>query len=142
MANITRYDPYGDIFDDFVKGFFVRPLAAVEAGESARRLKVDVSEKDTEYRVLAEIPGVKKDEIQVDIEGDVVTISAETRAEKDVKEGERVIHSERYYGKMSRSFRLGQEVDQTKANAKYTEGVLELVLPKKAAANAKRLTIQ
>lgn len=142
MANITRYDPYGDIFDDFVKGFFVRPLAAVEPGESARRLKVDVSEKDTEYRVLAEIPGVKKDEIQVDIEGDVVTISAETRAEKDVKEGERVIHSERYYGKMSRSFRLGQEVDQAKAGAKYTDGVLELVLPKKAAANAKRLTIQ
>jgi HSP20 family protein len=142
MANITRYDPYGDIFDDFVKGFFVRPMASVEPGETARRLKVDVSEKDSEYRVLAEIPGVKKDEIQVDIEGDVVTISAETRAEKDVKEGERVIHSERYYGKLSRSFRLGQEVDQTKANAKYTDGVLELVLPKKAAANAKRLTIQ
>ena len=142
MATITRYDPYGDIFDDFVKGFFVRPLAAVEPGQTARRLKVDVSEKDAEYRVLAEIPGVKKDEIQVDIEGDVVTISAETRAEKDVKEGERVIHSERYYGKISRSFRLGQEVDQAKANAKYTDGVLELVLPKKAAANAKRLTIQ
>ena len=68
--------------------------------------------------------------------------TAETRAEKDVKEGERVIHSERYFGKVSRSFRLGQEVDQAKASAKYTDGVLELVLPKKIAASAKRVTIQ
>ena len=142
MANITRYDPFGDIFDDVMKGFFVRPLATVEQGETVRRMKIDVSEKDTEYKVMAEIPGVKKDEINVDIEGDVVSISAETRAEKDVKEGERVIHSERYYGKISRSFRLGQEVDQTKAQAKYNDGILELVLPKKAAASSKRLTIQ
>jgi HSP20 family protein len=142
MANISRYDPFGDIFDDVMKGFFVRPLAGAEPGETVRRMKIDVSEKDSEYRVLAEIPGVKKDEIQVDIDGDVVSISAETRAEKDVKEGERVIHSERYFGKVSRSFRLGQEVDQSKAHAKYTDGVLELVLPKKAAASAKRLAIQ
>ena len=142
MVNITRYDPFGEVFDDLMKGFLVRPVAAAEAGETVRRMKIDVAEKDGEYKVLAEIPGVKKDEIQVDIEGDVVSISAETRAEKDVKEGERVIHSERYFGKVSRSFRLGQEVDQAKASAKYTDGVLELVLPKKTAASAKRVTIQ
>ena len=142
MLNITRYDPYGDIFDDFMKGFFVRPVAATEAGETVRRIKIDVTEKDREYKVMAEIPGLKKDDIHVDIEGDVVSLSAETRGEKDVKEGERVIHSERYFGKVSRSFRLGQEVDETKATAKYTDGVLELVLPKKAAASTRRLTIQ
>ena len=142
MVNITRYDPFGDVFDDLMKGFLVRPVAAAEAGETVRRMKIDVAEKDGEYKVLAEIPGVKKDDIQVDIEGDVVSISAETRAEKDVKEGERVIHSERYFGKISRSFRLGQDVDQAKASAKYTDGVLELVLPKKIAASAKRVTIQ
>ena len=142
MVNITRYDPFGDVFDDLMKGFLVRPVAAAEAGETVRRIRIDVAEKDGEYKVLAEIPGVKKDDIQVDIEGDVVSIAAETRAEKDVKEGERVIHSERYFGKISRSFRLGQEVDQAKASAKYTDGVLELVLPKKTAASAKRVTIQ
>ena len=142
MVNITRYDPFGDVFDDLMKGFLVRPVAAAEAGETVRRIKIDVVEKDGEYKVLAEIPGVKKDDIQVDIEGDVVSISAEARAEKDVKEGERVIHSERYFGKVSRSFRLGQEVDQAKASAKYSDGVLELVLPKKTAASAKRVTIQ
>jgi len=143
MANITRYDPFGDVLDDLMRGFLVRPIAAVEPGETARRLKIDVcAGKDGEYRVLAEVPGVKKEDIQVDIEGDVVSISAESRAEKDVKEGERIIHSERYFGKVSRSFRLGQEVDQSKASAKYSDGVLELVLPKKAAASTKRVTIQ
>ena len=142
MVNITRYDPFGDVFDDLMKGFLVRPVAAAEAGETVRRIKIDVVEKDGEYKVLAEIPGVKKDDIQVDIEGDVVSITAEARAEKDVKEGERVIHSERYFGKVSRSFRLGQEVDQAKASAKYTDGVLELALPKKTGASAKRVTIQ
>jgi HSP20 family protein len=142
MANITRYDPFGDVLDNLMKGFFVRPLATADVDEAVRRIKVDVSEKDGEYRVLAEVPGVKKEDIQVDIEGDVVAISAETRSEKDVKEGERVIHSERYFGKIARSFRLGQEVDQAKAIAKYDDGVLELVLPKKLAASGRRLTIQ
>ena len=142
MVNITRYDPFGDVLDDLMKGFLVRPVAAAEAGETVRRIRIDVAEKDGEYKVLAEIPGVRKDDIQVDIEGDVVSICAEARAEKDVKEGERVIHSERYFGKVSRSFRLGQEVDQAKASAKYSDGVLELVLPKKTAASAKRVTIQ
>jgi len=142
MVNITRYDPFGDVFDDLMKGFLVRPVATAEVGETVRRMKIDVAEKDGEYKVLAEVPGVKKEDIQVDIEGDVVSISAESRAEKDVKEGERIIHSERYFGKVSRSFRLGQEVDQSKASAKYSDGVLELVLPKKAAASTKRVTIQ
>ncbi len=141
MANITRYDPFGDIFDDLMKGFFVRPLAA-EQGEPVRRMKIDVTEANGDFKVTAELPGVKKEDISVDIDGDLVSISAETRAEKETREDERVVHSERYFGKVSRSFRLGQEVDQAKAEAKYADGVLQLVLPKKSAAAAKRLSIQ
>ena len=111
MVNITRYDPFGELVDDFFKGFLVRPLAA-EPNETVRRMKIDVTESNGEYRVLAEIPGVKKDEINIDIDGDQVSISAETRLEKEAKEGERVLHTERYYGKVSRAFRLGQEIDE------------------------------
>jgi HSP20 family protein len=141
MANVTRYDPFGELFDDLMKGFLVRPIAA-EGGTAAPRMKLEVSEQAEAFKVLAEVPGVKKDEIQVTIDGDQVTISTEVRKEKDVKEGERVVHSERYYGKVARSFRLGYELDESKAQAKYTDGVLELVLPKKTTAAARKLTIQ
>jgi len=141
MANVTRYDPFGDLFDDLMKGFLVRPIAT-EGGAAAPRMKLEVSEQAEAFKVLAEVPGVKKDEIQVTIDGDQVTISAEVRKEKDVKEGERVVHSERYYGKVARTFRLGHELDETKAQAKYADGVLELVLPKKSTAAARKLTIQ
>jgi HSP20 family protein len=140
MANVTRYDPFGDLFDDLFKGFFVRPLVNEAAVTS--RLKVDVAEQDGAFKVLAEIPGVKKEDIQVAIDGDQVSINAEVRKEKDVKQGERVVHSERYYGKVSRAFRLGFEIDEGKAQAKYADGVLELTLPKKAPEQVRRLTIQ
>jgi HSP20 family protein len=142
MVNVTRYDPFGDLFDDFLKGFLVRPIAAAESAAGAPRVKLEVSEQPEAFKVLAEIPGVKKDEIQVTIDDDQVTISAEVRKEKDVKDGERVVHSERYYGKVARAFRLGQDIDQTGAQAKYADGVLELVLPKKTTAAARKLTIQ
>jgi HSP20 family protein len=72
----------------------------------------------------------------------VVSINAETRNDKEVKEGERVVHTERFLGKYSRSFRLGREVDEAGAQAKYSDGVLELVLPKKAALASKQITVQ
>jgi HSP20 family protein len=141
MANITRVDPFGDLFDDLMKGFFVRPIAAPAGAQLPERLKVEVAEQNGSYKVTAEIPGVKKEDIHVTIDGDQVTISAEVRQEKEAKEGERVVHSERYYGKVARSFRLGTEIDQANAQAKYEAGLLELTLPKKATATAQRLTI-
>jgi HSP20 family protein len=141
MANLTRYDPVGELFDDFFKGYFVRPVLS-EGRDATPRLKIDVAEQDGAFKVQAEIPGVKKDDIQVTIDGDQVSISAEVKQEKDVKEGERVVHSERHYGKVSRTFRLGYEVDEAKAQAKYADGMLELVLPKKANTSHRQLTIQ
>jgi len=142
MANILRRDPFGDIFDDLLKGYFVRPVA-MGGAEPIRNLKIDVTEQDSSYKVTAELPGVKKDDIRVEIEGDQVSISAEARAEKEIKEGERLLHSERYFGRVSRAFRLGQEIDESTSSAKYAEGVLELVLTKrKASASNRQLTIQ
>ena len=142
MANISRYDPFGDVFDDLLKGFFVRPVAYEGQAAAPGRIKIDVTEKDGAYVVHAEIPGVKKEDIQVNIEGDQVSISAEARAEKEVKENEQVLHRERYFGKVARAFRLGTDIDQSAANAKYADGVLELTLPKKVDTAGRQLTIQ
>jgi HSP20 family protein len=141
MANITRYDPLGDLVDDFFRGFLVRPVG-FETELPARRMKVDVAEQNGDYRVVAELPGVRKEDIKVSIDGDEVSITAETRAEKETKDGERLLHGERYVGKVARAFRLAQEIDESRASAKYANGVLELTLPKKAAAASKQLTIQ
>jgi HSP20 family protein len=141
MANVTRYDPFGELFDDLFKGYFVRPVMG-EGRDVAPRLKIDVTEQANGFKVLAEIPGVKKDDIQVNVDGDQVSITAEVKREKDVKEGERLVHTERYFGKASRAFRLGYEIDEGKVQAKYNDGVLELVLPKKETAAAKQITIQ
>jgi HSP20 family protein len=147
MANISRFDsrfdPFGELVDDLFKGFLVRPVA-YEGGAQAAvpRVKVDVTEKNGTYVVHAEMPGVKKEDIHVSIDGAQVTLSAEVRREKEVAEGERVLHSERAYGKTSRSFTLPQELDEAASQAKFSDGVLELTLPKKVAAARKTLTVQ
>jgi len=141
MANISRIDPFGDLFDDLMRGFLVRPIGGQAGAQLPERVKVEVTEQNGDYKVTAEIPGVTKDDINVTIDGDQVTISAEVKQEKEVKEGQRVVHSERYYGKVARSFRLGQDIDQGNAQAKYENGVLELVLPKKATASSRQLAI-
>ena len=141
MANITRFD---EAFDDLLRGFFVRPVSYEGGAQPPQvgQFRVDVSENENAYTLRAEIPGVKKDDINISIDGDQVAISAEVKNEKDVKDGERVLRSERYYGRVYRAFQLGQPVDQDAAAAKYSEGILELTLPKKAASSAKRISIQ
>ena len=141
MTNITRFKLFDDAIDDLFRGYFVRPVG-FEGPSSAAAFRVDVSENDNAYTLRAEIPGVKKNDVNISIDGDTVAISAEVKNEKEVKNGDRVLRSERYYGKVYRAFTLGQAVDETAASAKYNDGVLELSLPKKAAVQAKRVTIQ
>ncbi|MFZ5502065.1 MAG: Hsp20/alpha crystallin family protein [Pseudomonadota bacterium] len=140
MANILRYSPADNDVDDLFRGFFMRPVRF--EGQQEVQIKVDVSEGDKSYSVHAEIPGVKKEDIHVSIEGNQVAISAEVKNEKEVKEGEKLLRSERYYGKVSRAFMLDQEVDEDAAQAKYHDGVLELTLPKRAMTKSRKLTIQ
>lgn len=147
MANVTRFDPrgdyFGDLVDDLFKGFLVRPLAYEGRTNGALlRMKVDVAEKNGAYTITAELPGVKKEDIQVTIDGAEVTLAAEVKREKEVTHDERVLHAERTFGKVSRSFSLPQEVDEAKAEARFRDGVLELTLPKKAAETRKPIQIQ
>lgn len=145
MASITRYDPFNDLVDDLFKGFFVRPIAAYEgaAREPLPRMKVDIAEKNGAYRVSAELAGVRKEDLNVTVDGAQVIIEAEVKREKDAEaQDERLLHTERVFGKVTRTFTLPQELDEAKVEAKYRDGVLELVLPKKAAAQRKQITIQ
>ena len=152
MANITRFNPFRELaraepfFDPFfdIDDVFGRPLMRPllrGSMEMEPQIKMDIKEADGKYTIKAEIPGVNKDDIHVSIEGNRVSISAEVKKEKEEKEGERVIRSERSYGMTSRTFSLADEVDQGKAQAKYADGVLELTLPKKPGSQRKEITI-
>jgi len=139
MSNLTRYNPFDDLFKDFGKGFWVKPLSF--PAETAVEMKVDVKEDDKSYTVRAEIPGVKKDDIKVDIDGNLVSVRAEIKQEKEEKKGEKVVYSERTYGMASRSFTLPAEVDAKGAKAEYKDGLLSLTLPKKANGGGQRVAI-
>ena len=143
MANLTRFDPFSasplDPFEDVLNGFF-RPVSLLREN-SHPQVKMDVRENENSYLVHAEVPGVNKEDIHVTIDGSQVSLSAEIRRENETKEGERVLRTERHYGKLSRTFVLENEIDETQSEAHYKNGVLELVLPKKAQNSAKKLTI-
>ncbi|KXU87480.1 heat-shock protein Hsp20 [Paraburkholderia monticola] len=105
-------------------------------------MKIDVTESEGAYSVKAELPGVEKKDIDVQIDGRVVSINAKVERNKEEKEGERVIRRERYSGTFSRSFALGAEVDEASAKAEYKDGVLSLSLPKKSTGDRKRLSVE
>ncbi len=141
MLNITRLNPLEDTFESWFRGVPVWLPNTEMRASPPTQFRMDVIENDREYQVLAEIPGVKKEEINITIDGNEVAISAEVKHENVVKSGETVLRTERYYGKLQRAFTLGHEVDEATAQAKYTNGVLELTLPKKTTAAARRLAV-
>ena len=147
-SNLTRFDPFGDLtrwspmstLDELVRDMAPR-WAMREAQQGEPMIGVDVTETEKDYTVRAHIPGVKKEDIKVDLRGNRVSITAETRRESEQKEGSRVLRSELYFGQQHRSFTLDQDVDETKAEAKYADGVLELTLPKKTGGGGAKLQI-
>ena len=145
MLNITRFNALEDAFENMYRGVPVW-LPKLETRLETRapaptQFRMDVTENDKEYQVLADLPGVKKEDINITINGNEVAVSAEVKHEKDVKSDETVLRAERYYGTIQRAFSLGQEVDEATAQAKFNDGVLELTLPKKTVAAAKRLAV-
>jgi len=142
MSNLRLLDPvFGDNFENTMRRFFAP--TAWDADTPALKMRVDVTEKDNGYEVKADIPGVKKEDINVRIDGNVVQIDAEAKRESETKgTGDKVLRSERYYGTISRSFSLADDVDESKAQAKYADGVLTLQLPKKTTAAARKVAVQ
>jgi HSP20 family protein len=139
MVNIARYNPRINALDDVFRGFFMSPMRFEEQPEV--QIKMDVREEEKGYVISAEIPGVKKEDIQVAVEGNQVSISAEVKSLKEEKKDDKVLRRERYFGKVSRTFSLSQDVDESAAQAKYNDGVLELTLPKRIGNKSKKLAI-
>ncbi|RCX09059.1 Hsp20/alpha crystallin family protein [Extensimonas vulgaris] len=141
MSSLVPRSIFDDFFKDLAPAFYVRPLSG-DLLPDPSKIKIDVKEDDAAYTVHAEIPGVSKDEIQVSIDGNVVSLRAEKQQKEEKKEGEKVLRSERYYGAIERSFQLPTEIDSAQAKAKYENGVLTLTLPKKQSSAAQRLKIE
>ena len=140
MSNLRVFDPFAsDVFDDFFRSF-ARPRG--EIAPAAPQLKIEVREDDQEFKVRAQVPGVNKEDIHVDINGDTVSITAEARQEKKEEKEGKVLRSEFSYGTATRAFSLGTAIDAARAAAKYDAGVLELTLPKKASAETRRVSVQ
>jgi HSP20 family protein len=141
MQNLISYDPRTDTgFDELFRGFF-KPVR-LEGVPTPPTIKMDVIETEGGYLVHSEMPGVKKQDIDVSIEGNQVTITAEVRRELEKKDGDRLLRSERYFGSIYRSFTLPAELDEAACEAKYNNGVLELKLVHKATAPGKKVAIQ
>lgn len=136
---ITRGSLFDDFFKDMAPGFFVRPLHGDPLPQS---IKVDIKENGQSYTVEAEMPGIPKEDIQVTIEGNVVTLSAEVKQLDRQTTDEKTLRSERYYGSVSRSFQLPTDIDKAGAKARYDNGVLRLTLPKLNGAGSQRLTVE
>jgi HSP20 family protein len=141
MQNLISYDPRNEAgLDELFRGFF-KPVR-VEGAPTPIMIKIDATETENGYLIHAEMPGVKKDDIDVAIEGNQVTITAEVKQAWEKKEGDRMLRNERYFGNIYRSFTLPVEIDETASVAAYDSGVLELKLVKKATVAGKRLAIR
>lgn len=139
MSNlVTRNSLFDNLFNE---GFFMRPLHG-DALPTPGQIKIDVSEKDDKFHVNAEIPGVSKEDIDLSVSGDIVTIRAEIEQQDEHKKDNKVLRSERYIGSVSRSFQLPDKVDMDKSEASYENGVLKLVLPKATNNLSKKLEIK
>ena len=137
MASL--FQPFQEMFTELGKDLVGKPLGM--ASQLVARIRLDVDEDDTAYTVRAEIPGARKEDVQVSVEGRQVSLSAEVRRETHGAAGQRTLYSERSYGRSSRAFTLPEEVDAQAASAQFRDGVLTLVLPKKAATTGKRVPV-
>jgi len=140
MARLSVYDPFAEVFPELFRGLLTPARASAP---EALEIRIEVRENAHAYQVQAELPGVRKDDIQVQIDGNRVSISAEVKREATEKpENERVLRSERFYGQLARSFALATEIDDKQASARFEQGILTLTLPKQTAPSARKITIQ
>jgi HSP20 family protein len=145
QLSVRRSDPFSSLVDDVFNDFFQRSGAAPGRSPDApsvARARMDVLDKGDTFEITVDLPGVSKEDINVTVEGARVTLQAESRKQRETKDGERVLHSERTVTSYARSFELPVEVSEDGADASFENGVLTLALPKRVAVTSKRLAVR
>jgi HSP20 family protein len=146
MANVLvrrRNSPFAPLFDDLLNDFWTRSTVPARAAAfpAVGRALMDVIDKGEAFEIKVDMPGVRKEDINVAVEGSRVSISAEAKTENEVKDGDKVLHTERYEASYSRAFELPAEVTESGADARFENGVLTLTLPKRAPVASRRVTV-
>lgn len=140
-SQLSRRSLLDDFFRDMSPGFYVKPLHG-EPLPDPGQIKIDVKENEQAYTIHAEVPGLSKEDIHVSLDGAMVMLQAEVKQHDAQTKDDKLLRSERYFGAISRSVQLPQEVDASQAQAKYDKGVLTLTLPKKQGSGSRRLKIE
>lgn len=130
---------FDELFRDVNPGYFIKPL---HGDPLPAQFKVDVKENPGEFIVQAEIPGAGKENIHVNIDGNVVSIRAEISQVDSENKDDKLLRSERYYGEVSRSFQLPSDIDESASKARYENGILTLNLAKKQKQAGQRMLIE
>ena len=133
----AQRDPFSLVDAMFADWFDSR-----RAPSLATRARLEVAERDNAYEIRAELPGAKREDISVDIDGAWVSIAAKSDSRAEQKDGEKLLYSERSQASYARSFELPQAVDSAESSAKFENGVLTLTLPKRSGPKATRLAIK
>lgn len=143
MSALTAYERMDDLLSGAFPEFFRRSLMRDwPVARTPAEMKLDVTENEKAYVVKAQIPGAKKEDVQVKIDGNFVSISAEVKEEKEDKDDKaKSLTRELYYGSLSRSFALAHEIDEKESQASFEHGVLSLTLPKRTDAKGTTLRI-
>lgn len=136
----ARRSLFDELFRDFPLGYSIAPLHGDPLPHPGK-IKIDVKENGDNLVVHAEMPGVSKDDIDVSVDKNVLTISAEVSQYDADEESDKIIHSERYYGAVQRSIALPAEVSIDEASAKYEDGILVLTLPKATKGAKKKISV-
>jgi HSP20 family protein len=138
MSALIPRDRFDELFSDF---FRRAALPRVFGDEAAHEIRIDVTENDKDYQVRAAVPGVKKEDVRITVDGNFVTIATEVRKEKEEKSNGRTLLKEAYFGSSSRGFSLAHEIDEKAVAAKLEDGVLKLTLPKRQSSGARTVTV-
>jgi HSP20 family protein len=139
MNALTRFDRIEDLFPALFQRFG-RPFGVNDT--TPGDISLDITENDKDYQVRAAIPGAKKDDIRVSVDGNFVSISAEVKQEKEEKQGGRVVLKETTHGSSARGFSLAHEIDGNGVVAKLEDGILKLTLPKREGTSARAIAVQ